>query len=292
LVGRITEGLRPPPTKGATNVTLETYDGPLPKHSREEWEYTEQDRTTGRPKRVKFAVPRLLDPRDPGSWTNRWGNKDNEDGEIIVCHEGKGEATDIVFLGDPTPDMVPMDDEARTISASFEARWQSKPENSAGDIFQSLVDRFNIDIAEAQSRPVEVPGMAELTSAIGELVKVNQKSWRSSRMDEDLAKAIVRELTKIRELLSDVVNAIRDAETEVPEKMRRFVMYMHDVHDIANMYRELGHDVPDYVMRELERCDDRYRQLLKELHTDGGTFEKVLREMSKTPRTVGTILAN
>lgn len=148
----------------------------------EEWEYTEQDRTTGRPKRVKFAVPRLLDPRDPGSWTNRWGNKDNEDGEIIVCVEGKGEATDIVFYGNPTPDMVPMDDEARAISAKFEPLWQHKPENIAGEYSQSLVDRFNVEAAEAQARPVEIPGMSELTSAISELVKVNQKVLENRRV--------------------------------------------------------------------------------------------------------------
>ena len=59
----------------------------------ESWEYTENDRQTGRPKRVQFPVPRLLDIRDPSCWTNRWGNKDNEDGEIIVCHSGKGEKT-------------------------------------------------------------------------------------------------------------------------------------------------------------------------------------------------------
>lgn len=31
----------------------------------------------------------------------------------------------------------------------------------------------------------------------------------------------------------------------------------------------------------MERCDDRFRQLLTEAHTDGGTFEKVRREMVK-----------
>ena len=31
----------------------------------ETWEYTENDRQTGRPKRVQFPVPRLLDIRDP-----------------------------------------------------------------------------------------------------------------------------------------------------------------------------------------------------------------------------------
>lgn len=144
----------------------------------EEWEYTENDRTTGRPKRVKFPVPRLLDTKDPSCWTNRWGNKDNEDGEIIVCHEGKGESSDMVFTGDPTPDMVPVDDEARAISATFEHLWQAKPENMAGDYSQSLVDRFQLQMAEASAKPVEVPGLADLVTAINGLVQTVKPTER------------------------------------------------------------------------------------------------------------------
>lgn len=92
-----------------------------------------------------------------------------------------------------------------------------------------------------------------------------------------------QELKTIRELLSKVANALIEAESEIPEKMRRFVLYMGAVHHIAWMYEEHGHPVPSYVHREMERCDDRYRQLLSELHLDGGTFEKVRREMAKDP---------
>lgn len=60
-------------------------------------------------------------------------------------------------------------------------------------------------------------------------------------------------------------------------------MYAHDVHDMNNMYVELGHEPPPHIKREMERCDDRFRQLLTEAHTDGGTFEKVRREMAKDP---------
>jgi len=92
-----------------------------------------------------------------------------------------------------------------------------------------------------------------------------------------------RELTLIRQQLSKVINYMVDAESEIPEKMRRFIMYMHDVHDIVNLYHEGGQEAPQHVKREMERCDDRYRQLLQELHLDGGTFEKVRREMAKDP---------
>lgn len=92
-----------------------------------------------------------------------------------------------------------------------------------------------------------------------------------------------RELKTIRELLATIANHLINAELEVPERMRRFASYMHDVHDIKYMFEESGHDAPSYILREIERLDDRYRQLLKELHLDGGTFEKVRREMAADP---------
>jgi hypothetical protein len=104
-------------------------------------------------------------------------------------------------------------------------------------------------------------------------------------MDEEanasVLERIARELTTIRQLLSKTSNAAADAESEVPQKMRRFAMYMHDLHDMTYMYETRGHPVPSYILREMERCDDRFRQLLEELHVDGGAFEKIRREMAK-----------
>lgn len=88
-------------------------------------------------------------------------------------------------------------------------------------------------------------------------------------------------LQTIKSMVGEVVVYMKDAESEVPEKMRRFIMYMHDVHDVMNMYSEQGHVVPDYILREAERCDDRYRHLLKEGNTDLGWIERVRADMSK-----------
>lgn len=96
----------------------------------------------------------------------------------------------------------------------------------------------------------------------------------------DLLLRIAQELKNIREDVRNAVNAMRGAEAEVSEKMRRFVMYWHDVHDIINIFEERGHQPPAYLFREMERCDDRFRQLLEEAHEAGGVFEKVKREMS------------
>ena len=91
---------------------------------------------------------------------------------------------------------------------------------------------------------------------------------------------IAREMALVRQMLSRVINYISEAESEVPEKMRRFMNYMHDLHDIKYMYEELGHAVPPHHLREMERCDDRFRQLINEQNAEGGTFERVRREMA------------
>lgn len=94
---------------------------------------------------------------------------------------------------------------------------------------------------------------------------------------------ISKDMKLVREMLVEVVNYMRDAESEIPERMRRFIMYFHDIHDIVNLYHEGGQAPPDHILREMERCDDRYRQILTELHTDGGTFEKVRSKMAEDP---------
>jgi hypothetical protein len=94
---------------------------------------------------------------------------------------------------------------------------------------------------------------------------------------------IAREMKVTRELTSKFVNAMVAAESEIEERIRRFVTYMHDIHHISYIYEEKGLPVPRWVFSEIERCDDRYRQLLKELHLDGGAFEKVRREMASDP---------
>ena len=85
---------------------------------------------------------------------------------------------------------------------------------------------------------------------------------------------ISRELKTIRVLQSELLKFYRNAEQEVPEYMRRFANYMHDLHDISYMYEERGIPVPQWLQREMERCDDRMRQLLKIEHAEGA-FGKI-----------------
>lgn len=99
--------------------------------------------------------------------------------------------------------------------------------------------------------------------------------------DNAYSQRMARDIQDIKSELRTIINAIRDAESEVPEKIRRFMMYFHDVRDMISMYREIGQEAPLYVKQEIERCDDRFRHLLEELNQPGGAFEKVRRDMTQ-----------
>jgi len=96
-------------------------------------------------------------------------------------------------------------------------------------------------------------------------------------------KQIAGDMQIMRVQLTEVVRYMREAESEVPESLRRFMNYFHDIHDVKFTYEEVGHKPPTHLLDELQRCDDRYRQLLKVLHGDGGALEKVRREMADDP---------
>lgn len=91
---------------------------------------------------------------------------------------------------------------------------------------------------------------------------------------------IAQDLKIMRVQMTELLKFHRDAETEVPESLRRFANYMHDVHDIKYMYEEHGMRPPQHVLDEIERLDDRYRQILRTHNTDGGAIEKIRREMA------------
>jgi hypothetical protein len=98
--------------------------------------------------------------------------------------------------------------------------------------------------------------------------------------DRDLLLRIARELKTIREGVGKALFAMGEAEKEIPEKMRRFANYFHDIVHVKGEYVTLGIPCPKWLDEEMERCHDRFRQVLHDLHTDGGHFEKVRREMA------------
>lgn len=101
--------------------------------------------------------------------------------------------------------------------------------------------------------------------------------------EKDLLRRIARELKTIRENTGKALFAMHEAEAEVPEKMRRFANYFHDIVHVKGEYVTLGITPPKWIDAEMERCHDRFRQALEELHTDGGAFDKVRRKMAEDP---------
>lgn len=93
-------------------------------------------------------------------------------------------------------------------------------------------------------------------------------------------KDIRKEQSTIRSLLGEALFAMREAEREIPERIRRFSQHMHSIHDIKYMYEDVGVPIPTHILREVERLDDRFRQLVAEENAEGGSFSKVRREMA------------
>lgn len=140
-----------------------------------EWEYTEQNRN-GKQARVRFPVGLFLNPDDP--------NDHNYPGEIIVAQGAHPNKNDIIFVGPPTPDMEPLDDEAEKISEEWKGKWSHPIESLSGygDYSQSLFTQFE----------------KELTSAIQRVSGTTPKVQNSSvnAVEFEALKKQVAELTK------------------------------------------------------------------------------------------------
>lgn len=127
-----------------------------------EWEYTEVSRDTGRQARTRFKVCLLLNPNDPADWKQR------NQGEITVCHEGKGnDRQDYPFIGDPTPDMEPLDDEAQAITDSLAKSWIHPIESlpGQGDAYGENIARiFEKQLSDLVNK-IGIPKAPENVSA-------------------------------------------------------------------------------------------------------------------------------
>lgn len=114
-----------------------------------QWEYKETT-ASGEQARILIDVPKLLDPKEPRQWNDPEG--------IVVAHGvSPRHPKDIIFVGEPTPDMRPMNDEAEAISEALQSKWQHPIEALPGDFGQSLVEMFQKQIdALAANRPAPV----------------------------------------------------------------------------------------------------------------------------------------
>lgn len=112
-----------------------------------EWDYRETDRETGKQARRVFAVPTYLDPKAQSDC--------NYPGEIIVGN--KPHDRDILYMGPPTPDMRPLDEEAEAISAKYRPLWnnpiESLPSNGPS---QSVIPSIDVVAFQEMQRQMTV----------------------------------------------------------------------------------------------------------------------------------------
>jgi hypothetical protein len=112
---------------------------------------------------MTYPVPLFLHPESPNDWN--YQDSRNDDGEIIVCHEGKGLPKDIVFIGDPTPGMLPLDEEAEAITAKFGKNWtptaglddQSQSNSFSQKLLLGMLDQMSDVQTKAAAAPM-APG--------------------------------------------------------------------------------------------------------------------------------------
>lgn len=117
-----------------------------------EWEYKEVDKNTGKQGRKVYTVPALLDPKEPSDH--------NYPGEIIVAYEGRAASPkDIIFIGEPTPDMEPVDDEAEKISAALAPKWNHPIDSlsNEGGYAGTLLANFEAQIAKLMAAMPAAP---------------------------------------------------------------------------------------------------------------------------------------
>lgn len=152
-----------------------------------EWEYKEIDQNTGRTRSKRFNVPFLMDILDvKGCWNDQSG--------IIVSNGNNPGPRDYIFKGDPTPEMEPLDDEAREITARCEPNWVHPIDSLPGQGYtQSLLAGLEKQLSAItlSTKPVAISensvskeDFEELKRQMAELMKQNAKLQAGKLEDE------------------------------------------------------------------------------------------------------------
>ena len=139
------------------------------------WEYSEVDRVTGRPKRTQFPVPLHLDPNVESDWTHKW---DAWSGDIIISNGSGADPKDLIFTGPVTPGMLPLDDEAKAITAkSAKDKWKPtvdlSPEAQNESYTNQLLSGFIDQMTQLQTSTQQAPqaaGMGDFMAAMTKMM--------------------------------------------------------------------------------------------------------------------------
>lgn len=159
-----------------------------------EFRYTEQSLQTMRNRSRAFPVPLYLDPKDPTLINS-------EDG-IVVSDGNHPGPKDYIFLGDPTPEMMPIDDEAEKITEKHRSKWINPVETFGlgQDYSQSLLSALERQI-EAINRVA--PGAQPI------------------QVDQDKLNKVLERLAALEAQNAELLIAAEAATPPQPEAARR-----------------------------------------------------------------------
>lgn len=132
-----------------------------------EWEYKEVDRTSGKQGRKVYVVPLHLHPENPSDH--------NYPGEIIVGQGKTASPKDIIFIGEPTPDMEPLDDEAQKITDACKPKWQHPIESLPGNYSASLISNLEKQIAQAIAGQPKVENVSAKGVSVDDFAKLQEQ---------------------------------------------------------------------------------------------------------------------
>lgn len=141
----------------------------LPDGTIVEWEHKETNKANGRTVRKLFPVPMLLEPKDSADH--------NYPGEIIVASRVEGARNlpnDIIFFGEPTQEMEPLNEAAETITEALRHKWinpvETLPANGGMNAQETLfMQQMMKAFAQANPQPVALPDEEGLKERIAKL---------------------------------------------------------------------------------------------------------------------------
>jgi hypothetical protein len=131
-------------------------------------------------------VPQYFHPETESDWTDftMLSNGQRGSGTVVVCDGHNPQPRDIIFKGEPTPGMHPLDDEAREISSRYRDKW-SLPDkmfdlNQPGDYATHLADHFiqmqdKVNMQAAKAEEQRIQGFDKFMEGMTEMMKQNQQ---------------------------------------------------------------------------------------------------------------------
>jgi hypothetical protein len=161
------------------------------------WEYMEVDRTTGRQIRKQYDVPSYYHHEAEGDWNDKVNNW------VVVSDGHNAQPRDIIFRGEPTPGMYPLDDEARAITDKHKHKWKFADKmfdlNSPGDYGTRLADHFvqmqdkvNMQMSELESKRAQ--GFDQFLVSMTSMMQQNQKILEMLAVKQSGAAPVVDDL--------------------------------------------------------------------------------------------------